>query len=127
MILTVVALIPLVHLAVIDSVHGGGACEGLAGLPPLLKAGDGRTVTTAAEWEAVRRPEILRTFEREMYGVRPVERPADLSFETVVDEPEALGSVGYHLRPGDHDLARYDWDRYLDFADRHLKTGRGTR
>ena len=73
--------------------HGGGTGEGLAGLPPLQKTGDGRTVTTAAEWETVRRPEILRTFEREMYGVRPVERPADLSFETVVDDPEALGGA----------------------------------
>ena len=33
------------------------------------------------------------------------------------------GCVGYHLRPGDHDLARYDWDRYMDFADRHMKVG----
>ena len=103
MIFSVMALFSFVHLAVIDSVHGGGACEGLAGLPPLLKSGDGRTVTTAAEWETVRRPEILRTFEREVYGVRPVERPADLSFETVVDEPEALGGVARQKR------ARITW------------------
>ena len=30
------------------------------------------------------------------------------------------GKVGYHLRPGKHDLARWDWEKYMDFMDRHL-------
>lgn len=40
-----------------------------------------------------------------------------------VNQPLA-GAIGYHVRSGRHDVTGYDWDRYLDFADRHLRKGR---
>ena len=37
-----------------------------------------------------------------------------------VNKP-VTGSIGYHIRTGGHDVKLYDWQRYLDFADYHLK------
>ncbi|MFT7639526.1 MAG: hypothetical protein ACI9G1_001262 [Pirellulaceae bacterium] len=37
-----------------------------------------------------------------------------------VDEP-FQGDVGYHIRQGKHDVTLFDWEQYLNFADRHMK------
>ena len=35
------------------------------------------------------------------------------------DVPFNAGTLGYHLRTGVHDITRYDWQCYMDFAEAH--------
>jgi hypothetical protein len=46
-------------------------------------------------------------------GLAAAEMPA-------LSEP-VHSTIGYHIRPGRHNVTEYDWQQYLDFADRHLR------
>ncbi|MDD4017823.1 MAG: DUF4838 domain-containing protein [Kiritimatiellae bacterium] len=49
-------------------------------VPELMKTSAGKPVTTRETWEKVRRPEIRTFFLDEIYGQRPAEKPARLTF-----------------------------------------------
>ena len=38
-----------------------------------------------------------------------------------INKPLWTGKMGYHIRTGDHAITRFDWEKYMDFADYHFK------
>ena len=52
-----------------------------------------------------------------LLGVKGLETEHMPAVESLVH----IGRIGYHIRRGEHDLTEYDWQRYMDFADKHWK------
>jgi hypothetical protein len=69
--------------------------------------------------------EYLSTYHAQpvyqLFGLGGLGLPAGQ--KPAVNEPLKTGSVGYHLRSGPHAVLKYDWEQYLDFADRHWGSG----
>ena len=71
-----------------------------------------------ADPDAELKSAVLASSVYELYGLNGV----------VIDDEEIVlsktyhdGMIAYHRAPGDHDMTRFDWRCYLDFADRYLK------
>lgn len=69
-------------------------------LPAPLNMEDGTEVTSAARWREERRPEILRLFEKHVYGRTPIGRPENLRFVIREAKNDARGGTATRLRVG---------------------------
>ena len=61
-------------------------------LPDALVSNDGKTIRNARQWMKTRRPELLETFENEVYGKQP-ETVKYLRFEPLGTEEGVLGGI----------------------------------
>ncbi len=66
----------------------------------LLQMLNGTAVETPQQWRELRRPELLRLLESEVFGVTPLGRPADLRFEVREEKGDARDGKATRLRVG---------------------------
>lgn len=79
-------------------------------------------VSSAAEdlWCDPRGEFLAAQYAGEAYRLYGLEGLGDRDMPPL-GEP-IMHSVGYHIRPGSHNVTLYDWERWMDFADLHWTT-----
>ncbi|MDD3101243.1 MAG: acetylxylan esterase [Bacteroidales bacterium] len=65
--------------------------------PDVLKTFDGKTVNNAGMWNRIRRPELVKVFEEEVYGRIPDNVPG-VHWRTIKEEKARLGGVSVVIR-----------------------------
>jgi hypothetical protein len=51
-----------------------------------------------------------------LYGKQPLESEQMPGIHQPI-----MNTIGYHVRAGKHDVTSYDWDRFMDHADKHMR------
>ena len=80
-------------IAVLTLLAGSFAQEEGCNLPDPLISLKGKKITTAAQWENVRRPEILAMFTQQMYGNVPLAPGTKVTWKVVEQSEHALGGL----------------------------------
>lgn len=53
----------------------------------------------------------------ELFGLKGLEQRE----RPLPEQPLHMGHIGHHHKTGEHDMDDYDWDQYMDFADKHMR------
>ena len=48
-------------------------------------------------------------------------KPLSTTKLPTANQPLLDGDIGYHIRTGGHSVDPYDWEQFIQFANRHLK------
>jgi hypothetical protein len=75
---------------------------------------------TEDQWADPKGEFLSGLYAEPVYALLGYEKALGVGEQPAADTPVG-DRIGYHLRAGKHDLALYDWQRYLDFADRHFE------
>jgi len=62
-------------------------------VPDVLKCIDGERIETARQWEKKRRPELMRMFSEQEYGVTPRHTGIKVKYELIATNPEAMNGL----------------------------------
>lgn len=91
LIVTAILLTPVIKADERPGINYDESKAGSLPIPDVLTCSDGTKVTTKEQWLEKRRPELLKLFEREVYGRTPGGRPAGVRFKVTSENKQALG------------------------------------